>query len=258
MLTKEQILEKIASNGVGYYNKDNENKKDKKNKLCPITSDLIDNSFAPKSLGLEAYASLEPLAPQVQDSRVILAPPESLSPGSGFQPEKIYDELKTAIIQLFDNGEDQRQRYKLKVRLNLKDGDNPEFIANLTKDFRNFKKFVPKECRETIINDAAFIRKEIRDKHGVWPYMGKFHFNNNEGSRQIEPWTFAAVWWDEVERGWSGMLMIHDWTHKFDLFGDYISAKQRAVGVKAQDTFTHPNHQPKRAMTWAERRNAQK
>lgn len=258
MATTQELLAEISKKGVGYYNKDNRDNKNKKNKLCQI-SDIGDNSFVSISLGLEAHASLKPLAPQVQDSEVTLSSPEAQGQGSGFHPENIYDEIKTGIIQLFDNGEDKRQRYKLKVRLNLKNGDNPEFIANLTKDLRNFKKFVPSQCRDFIINEATLIRREIKEQHGVWPYLGKFHFTGNQGSRQIEPWTFVAIWWDEVERGWSGMLMLHDWTHQFDLFTDYITSKQRAVGVKAQDTYTHPNHQPKRALTWAEsRKNAQK
>jgi hypothetical protein len=236
-----------ARKGVGYYNIDNKENKDKKNNYANDdafgTPHLLDNSVGSLSLGIASSEAQEDIGSFCSS--------EILGLDSG--PRPIFDDIKTAIIQLFDNGENTRQRYKVKVRINLTDKQNPEFIANLTKDFRNFQKYIPEECREFIIHEADEIRKHVQKTYGTKPYLGKFHFHSGEASRQIEPYTFVAVWWNEQERGWSGMLMIHDWIHHFDLFTDYLTDNQKKAGVKCQDTYTHPKHRKARPLTWAQR-----
>jgi hypothetical protein len=165
-------------------------------------------------------------------------------------------QIDRALIQLFDNGETARQRYKLKTRINLHDkSDNPEFIAPMTKDFRNFKRYIPAEGREAVLEYATEIRKKIKAQFGSYPYIGKFHLNNGSGaSIQVEPNTLAAVWYNAEEGGWSGVLMIQDWIYHFDLFKDYLTDKQKIIGVKAQTLYINPEHDKRvRPLTWAQR-----
>jgi hypothetical protein len=255
-ITSHEILERIKIDSkkcVGYYNKDNKENKDNKNNYADdvslVQTHLLHNDLSSVSLGI---ASCEA---RTANPEVILAPPEALCSGSEIAPNEIYDQMKTALIQLFDNGEDTLQRYKCKVRINLTDGTNPEFIASLTKDIRNFKKYIPVEGREQVIEFASEVRKKIKKVTGNYPYIGKFHFNaKGAGNRTTEPMTAVAIWYDADARGWSGCLMIYDWVHQFDLFSQYLTDKQRESRVKAQDTFTHPNHQKARPLTWAQRR----
>jgi hypothetical protein len=258
-LTSQEILQRIKNDskkGVGYYNKDNiknkENKENKNNYADDVSlgePHLLHNPLSFVSLGIASCEAQE------VNSEAILASPEAVNPGSEIAQNSIYDQMKTALIQLFDNGEDTLQRYKCKVRINLTDGTNPEFIASLTKDIRNFKKYIPVEGREEVIEFATEVRKKIKKITGNYPYIGKFHFNaQGAGNRTIEPMTAVAIWYDADAKGWSGCLMIYDWVHQFDLFSQYLTDKQRAARVKAQDTFTHPNHQKARPLTWAQRR----
>lgn len=184
--------------------------------------------------------------------------------GVGSEPEeeeKVLnsDMIARAMLQLFDNGEKAFQRYKFKIRLNLVDNTNPEFIASLTKDFRNFKKYIPEEGREDIIDLAKAVRKKIKSQFGTYPYIGKFHLNQGRKGRkfrncnQTEPHTFVAVWWDAEEHGWSGMIALHNWSHEFDLFDLNISAKQKATGVKASVLYINPLHDKReRPLTYAQ------
>lgn len=257
-ITSQEILDKIrfdSKKGVGYYNKDNKDKEDKKNKKnnyaddVPVGLHLLDNICSSLSLDLASREAL------TADSKAILAAPQALNPGSEIAENSIYDQMKSALIQLFDNGENTLQRYKCKIRINLTDGSNPEFIANLTKDVRNFKKYIPIEGRKEVIDFITDLRKIVKDKTGYFPYIGKFHYNTQgTRTRTIEPMTAVVIYYDADNKGWSGYLMVYDWIHKFDLFDQYLTDKQRASSVKAQDTFTHPNHQKARPLTWAQRR----
>jgi hypothetical protein len=262
-----KILDELESlsRGVDYYNKEKQRRiknnilseetseSIEKNGLCPISSGL-----APASLSHQAKPSAE-VSPgsQEESGGVVLVAPEEVA------EEFVLTEdfVKRAPIQLWDNGEDQFRRYKLKIRLNLVDGENPDFIANLTKDFRNFKKYIPAECKDRIVNQASQLRSSIKNKFGVYPHMGKFHLATSfkAGKRQpnqIEPWTFAAVWWDPEEKGWSGVLCIHDFALEFDLFENNLTAKQKAAGCKAATLYINSKYSTvQRPMTWAQKRN---
>jgi hypothetical protein len=257
-VTSSDIIQALKSKKpVGYYNEDNKEKKDNENNYC--NASRSDNGFSPSSLesspGAQSFKEVQvPLAFGQKGEEE----PLDSGPREAAGPMPIFGDMKTAIIQFFDNGETQYQRYKCKVRINLTDGENPEFIANLTKEWGNFKKYIPEECKGQIIKEVMAIRKAVKEQYGVYPYIGKFHLNTKEPSRTIEPYTFAAIWYNASERSWSGILRICDWEHKFDLITQFITDKQRSAGVKAQDTFTHPDHQKKRPLTWAERRRAGK
>jgi hypothetical protein len=251
----------FGTSGVDYYNKEQQ-RRIKNNILSEVPSDLTEkNGLCPISSGL-APASL---SHQAKPSAEVSPVSQEESGGVGLvSPEEEFvlteDFVKRAPIQLWDNGEDQFRRYKLKVRLNLEDGENPEFIANLTKDFRNFKKYIPAECKDRIVQQASQLRADIKNRFGVYPHMGKFHLASSfkAGKRQtnqIEPWTFAAVWWDPEEKGWSGLLCIHDFLLEFDLFENNLTAKQKAAGCKAATLYINPKHTTiQRPKTWAEKR----
>lgn len=247
----------ILEKGVEYYNIDNTN----------ITNDntlVTDNPFFTSSVGFGADT---PSAHDEGDlSRLPLERGQKEEEHeSGFEdspaPPLDEDQVARAVIQLFDNGETAVQRYKLKVRINLADkSDNPEFIAPLTKDFRNFKRYIPEESKEEVLEFATKVRKHIKQMYGTYPYLGKFHYNNGPGHTiQVEPYTAAAVWYNNDESGWSGILMIQDWIHEFDLYKDYITPAQKDSGVKCHKLFVNPKYDTKkRPLTWAEKKRGKK
>lgn len=243
-----------TTTGVDYYNKEQQ-KITKDNILVAETATSTEkNGFPISSSGIATLIASPCSRPgEGQGEEVVVAA------ATGFT---LTDEMiERALIQLWDNGEKAFRRYKLKVRLNLhNDSENPEFIASLTKDFRNFKKYIPEECRDAIIEKATALKTKIKIKYDSVPYFGKFHLATtwNKGFRQandIEPWTLAAVWWNAEERGWSGLVWIHDWAYEFDLFEDNLTAKQKAAGCKASTLYINPQHDKRvRPKTWAQRR----
>lgn len=258
-MTNKESSSLNLEKGVHYYNIYNKENTYNKDKTLPNK----ENDFISSSVGIEAYASLV---------QVPLESPLDSAKGEGALPCKSVeataptpldeDQIKSCICQLFDNGEQSTQRYKYKIRLNLTDGTNPEFIASLTKDLRNFKKYVPGPNRQQIIDTAMAERKRIKAMTGNWPYIGKLHLNSGySGQRktiQVEPDTLVVVWWDAEERGWSGAVMIQNWVYEFDLFEQYVTAKQKAQGVRAQTNWQNPKYGKKnRPLTWAEQRSEQ-
>jgi hypothetical protein len=245
----------IVKKGVGTYNKDNRDNKDNKNNYCER-----DNKFSPRSLGIASDEALE----SILDNHLSLTSSQEggallhLSQAGAPTPNLDSDQIKGCIFQLFDNGETAKQRYKFKIRLNLTDGTNPEFIASLTKDFRNFRKYIPEPYRQDIIDMANEERKLIKRQTGSFPYCGKLHLNtahNPTATKQIEPNTFVVVWWDPEDKGWSGIIKFQDWVKEFDLFTEYLTVKQKAMGVKCQDNWQNPKFDKRvRPLTWAEQR----
>lgn len=257
--TTNTLSSPIFSNkGVDTYNKDNRDNKDNKNNYCHQEDD--DNSFLIPSVGI---ASVEALCPEDFSSKPLAFSQEGgallhLSKATAPTPPAPLnaDQIKGCIFQLFDNGETARQRYKFKIRVNLTDKTNPEFIASLTKDFRNFKKYIPEPYRQDIIDMVSEERHRIKRLTGSFPYCGKLHLNTGmTGTKQIEPDTFVIVWWDPEEKGWSGIIKFQNWAHEFDLFTEYLTAKQKAMGVKCQDNWQNPKYDKKvRPLTWAQQR----
>jgi len=174
------------------------------------------------------------------------------------------DQIDRALVQFFDNGEGTPQRYKLKVRINLHDepiDQSPEFIATLTKDWSNFKKYIPLECKEIVMETARHLRAEIKSKYETTPYMGKFHLNQGRSEdvkrpfTQIEPETLVFVWYNNLTQVWMGKLAIYDWMYDFDLSPSQLKPKQIATGIKGQNLFINPKHDKReRPKTWAQLR----
>lgn len=193
-------------------------------------------------------------------------PGEAICSGVGILADEDHrdlceDQIKRAIVQFFDNGEGVPQRFKLKTRLNLTDGDNPEFIATLGKDWSNFKKYIPADCKEEILEVARKFRATVKQQYNTIPYMGKFHLNQGrqpgveKAFTQVEPNTVAFVWWDGVNSQWKYTLQIQDWIREGDLTAANITAAQAKIGVKGQDLYINPKYETRqRPKTWAELR----
>lgn len=251
MARKTTTPTELEGVGVHYYNIYN---RDNKNNIKNI-----DNDFSNQALISASDEALDPPGQereaQPQDIVALQAPTPALPLDQ--------DQVRSCVVQLFDNGESSSQRYKVKVRLNLTDGTNPEFIGSVTKDFRNFKKYIPQPYTEEIIDFARQYRQRVKQQYGVLAYLGKLHFNTHRSSHrqaiQIEPNTVVAVYWDKEEMGWSGMLQIQNFCIQFDMFSDTLTELQRRSGIKAQEIWRNPTIKTvTRPQTWAERRNQTK
>lgn len=241
---------------VEYYNIYNLDKKDNRdNKYAKDEVLLNEDNICPADLSGIASRSASQNTPSGE-------PPVS---GVGIAEEELpilnQDMISRAVIQFFDNGLSNKQRFKLKIRFNLVDKENPEFIAPITKDWGNFKKYIPEESREQTLLDVKQWRRTIKEQYGSYPYIGKFHLNTGHqegqtrGFIQVEPNTYAVVWYSDVAEHWMGFIQFYDWQYKFDLITNNITKAQDKVGIKAQHLFINPQHDKrKRPMTWAQKR----
>lgn len=163
------------------------------------------------------------------------------------------------LVQLWDNGEDSRQRYKLKVRLNLKDGTDADFIAPLTKDPRNFVKHTAD--KELARNWRDQSNANIKMNFNVKPWLGKFHmvqtaYTSKYHKQTVEPNCFATVWWDDEAKDWSATFMVYDFAlEEVDLQSRNVTAKQRAQGCRSSRLWINPQHNKiQQPLTWAQQR----
>lgn len=167
-------------------------------------------------------------------------------------------DVKRCVVQLFDNGEESRQRYKLKIRLNLVDGSDVDFIAPLTKDARNFLKHTAD--RELARDWKTQSYQLIQKQYGVKPWLGKFHlvrntYTSKHHTQVVEPNCFATVWWDDEARDWTATIMLYDFSlEEIDLQNRNVQPAQRAAGCRSSKIWTNPQHQEARPKTWAELR----
>lgn len=161
------------------------------------------------------------------------------------------------MVQMWDNGEDSKQRYKLKVRLNLVDGSNADFIAPLTKDPRNFIKHT--HDRDLAREWRDHSNRQINAIYGVRPWLGKFHFvqsayTSKYHKQSVEPNCFATVWWDEQAREWSSTFCIYNFAlEEVDMQARNVSKLQWAKGCRSSRLWINPQHDnTARPLTWAE------
>lgn len=223
-----ELLDFYGQGGCNYYNIDN---RDNRNNI--YTSDSI-------SAGLRPLASEEHVLPgQGQSvSRQGLLDPRAQVP----KITKIENQtVKSSISQFIDNGEDARRRFKFKIRLNLITGTNVDFIANMTKSIQDFKRHIPGPYME-ILELAREVRRDVKQRLDIIPYIGKFHLRSIGTRINIEPDTFVAVWYNREDAGWEGLLKIQNWIQEFSLCDTTISVKQATIGVKAQWVYKNPNY----------------
>lgn len=255
---------KNLNSGVGYYNKENkENTKNKENEVNIYKNEVT--SFCDKeNICLSDGSGLASLSASQTSVLHDTAIPVATSNPTGNPAEVLNEDMiSRAVIQLWDNGEKSRQRYKLRVRFNLIDKENPEFIAAVSKDMRNFKKYIPEECYDEIVELARNLRVQIKEHFHTYPLIGKFHYNNGWSEEkqkayiQIEPWTFAGAWYDTHHEGWEAWLKVYDWQAKISLSDEYLTDNQKKQGVIAQAVWTNSKYNTtQRPKTWAERRKA--
>lgn len=167
------------------------------------------------------------------------------------------------LVQLWDNGENSKQRYKLKVRLNLTDGSDADFIAPLTKDPRNFIKHTADKELARSWRDQS--NQTIKNTFGVRPWLGKFHmvqtsYSSTYHKQTVEPNCFATVWWDEDAKEWSATIMLYDFAlEEIDMQSRNVTDKQRAQGCRSSRLWINPQHnKAERPLTWAEKRFGKK
>lgn len=173
-------------------------------------------------------------------------------------------DVKRAVVQLWDNGEHSKQRYKLKVRLNLTDGTDADFIAALTKDPRNFVKHTAN--KELAREWRTEFNQKIKAEFNVKPWLGKFHMVQSGGyktgfhQQTNEPNCFATVWWDEEAKDWSTTFMIYDFAiSELDMQARNCTELQKKQGCRSSKIWINPmfNETP-RPLTWAEQRAQKK
>jgi len=171
------------------------------------------------------------------------------------------DLVKTALLQLFKNDE---QNYKLKLRLNLTDDTDVDFIAKLTTDRRNFKKYIPAGCEEWFVQWSDTQCKEIKEHYGVRAYRGKFHLAQTfkpgrKTLTQVEPWSQCVVWFNTETKNWMVALQTYEFSLLRELTSEGITLRQSKNNLHRHDIWRNPKYdQRQRPKTWAELRKEQK
>lgn len=265
----KQKTEISPTKDVEYYNKEIIKKKQRNNKdyskeeiLASSSSfDLV--ACAPQSNQEVALAKATPEARGQEEAEPDFSHHEYQAPTS--PPELIASKhIKRAIIQYYQNeGANQLQKHKLKIRLNCDFGDGEEsveFIAALTQDLGNFKKYHPEDSREYIQSWVDDTRKLVKNNYEVKAHLGKFHNNSGWNHKhaqvnQIEPWTGCVVWYNRQTRSYWCAVKVYAWEEIFELGTDTLSDKQIKVNVKAQKLWYNPEHlNLVRPKTWAQKR----
>lgn len=252
------INQKIANRGVGYYNIEEQTNNIEQH-ITMMASHLSLGKATPSGASPQEIRELE-----LVDSKSQLEGKEPLDSESGIvcaEPESLltFKMVKRAVIQFFDNGEDSKQRRKLKVRFNFVDDTNWEFIAALTGDRRNFLKHVVD--RPTATEWWTWHKDMAKRKYNTAAWGGKFHVNHGrtQGKQavQVEPNCFASVWYQPDDRAYACSLAVYDFVlTEMDLFKESLTDAQRKSGVKAQFLWINPEYNTvKRNKTFAELRS---
>jgi hypothetical protein len=249
--------------GVEYYNIKITKREHKDN--------IIEMGSVPFSSSPEAIASDELLSSSPEDCHSGEAQPQVShcadahpTPQEPTPHDLIKNEMvKRCLVQLFKNDD----RYKLKIRINaLMNGENVDidFIAPLTQDRRNFKKYMPEECGDWFIDWSDTQVKSIKELYGVKAYRGKFHEAQSfkagrKTMTQIEPWCQCVVWYNPETKAWSFLLNIYDFVLFKELQDQGITPAQKKSNLHRQELWINPLHDTRsRPKTWAERMGMKK
>lgn len=261
-LTAEQVLAHIRANqqakptssdkkGVGYNNRDNkENKENKENTDTRSASLSSCPEATPPSQATPSQAIVESILSPSQE----VAKPEYCLAMEAPTPDEDSSLINKAFVHralftLYDNGESttkSHQRYKFQVTINPADkpSDKHEFIGSLTKDLRNFKKYLPEGID---YEDIKQLRTQVKKRYGSYPYIGKLHYNHGRKTHsqrnQNEPYSFVAVYYNEAEKGWDFILNMYDWIHQGSLYDSNLTKKQESQNVKATDIWFNPDYE---------------
>jgi hypothetical protein len=237
-------------NGVEYYNIEEH----KNNKEEHIATTLRDVSFgrtpSSEATPLSKDTVLAQGSPEPREREVVMEGEEA--------PLGTHN-VKRAIIQLFNNDGGQR---KLKIRLNLDDDTNAEFIAPLQPkhNLTNFLRYTA-DSKDLARDVFVSIRTKVRAQYGVTPQQGKFH--ERVGARtggmqtiQVEPRCYGAVAWDQEHKQYVAWIMLYDLLlAEIVLDDDYLSKAQKDIGVRGQHLYINPLFDTRtRPKTWAQKR----
>lgn len=223
----------MTKNGVEYYNI--EEYKDNKRKYNPTDLPLVslDRTSSSDSKTTTCHQvpveEGEPLDSGSQETAAPIGPHNA----------------KRALLQLFNNGEGAQR--KLKIRINLADDENAEFIAPLQPkhNLTNFLKYTAGN-KEFARDWFTQIRSKAREDYGVHPQQGKFHYNTvtygaKRGVIQVEPDCYGAIAYDKADGVYRAYVKIYDlWLWDVELDNAYLTEQQRRTGVKGQYLYINP------------------
>lgn len=165
--------------------------------------------------------------------------------------------VKRVLIQLFGNKEGR----KLKVRINLADDTNVEFIAPMQpkSDLTNFLRYTG-EFKDFARDWFTSIRKKAKQEYGVNPQQGKFHLNGGRKTKktiiQVEPECYGAIVYNAEVNEYVVYLKLYDlWIMQESLSCDYLTDNQKKTNVRGQRLWINPIFDTRvRPLTWAEKR----
>ena len=243
-MNKDEIFKRaglpLPQKGVSYNNKDYKENKDYKDyRFAPLSLDSASRS---------AVASREIVKPQpssTEEGQLGWEPLDSRggevkaeTPGLGIKNPAITPaEVDRCILTFYDNGEGTRQRYKLAITINPNSAPNEkwEFIANLNKDRRIFRRNVPEENQEFVLEFGDLMRDQCKKKYNVYPFLGKIHNNSKSDSNQPnqkEDGCAAAVYWNGSE--WMATVMLWEYFIKdIPLTDSFFNEKQKKSNAKS-------------------------
>ena len=243
-------------NGVEYYNIE-----EQRNNIGEhIATTLRDVSSGKASPSSASPLIQEGLAQEFLDSREreVVMEGEEEAPLGPLGPHNV----KRAIVQLFNNEGGQR---KLKIRLNLDDGTNAEFIAPLQpkSNLTNFLRYTA-DSKDHAREVFTGMRKYVKEYLGVTPQQGKFH--ERVGSRtggmqtiQVEPQCYGAIGWNGEDKTYLSWIVLYDLQlHRIALEDGYLTDAQKRTGVRGQYLWINPRFDERqRPKTWAQKRKEQ-
>lgn len=237
-------------NGVEYYNKEEQ----RNNKEEHITTTTSFVSLGRTSSSDASHLSKDTLLAQDSSEsreREVVMEGEEAPLGN--------HNVKRAIIQLFNNDSGTR---KLKIRLNLDDDTNAEFIAPLQprSNLTNFLRYTAdakEEARQVFVG----LRKHIKNTLGVTPQQGKFHerVGARTGSKQtiqVEPGCYGAIGWCAEDKQYQCWIVLYGLELlAIPLSDEHITAAQKRSNVRGQYLWINPKFDTRvRPKTWAQKR----
>lgn len=252
---REDIQKIFDARGVDYITKNNKEEQSiKENNILHTAVSSSDLEASP----LEQIKEVEPSDSESQEEG--RSPRNTVTTKAPTPDDLLHQDIvRTAMVQYFNNTGARSSR-KLKVRLNLTDGTNWDFVASLTQDRRNFLKYIPGNL--DYARQWAEQYKTIRDEYGVKPWLGKFHlvseagYTNNLLAVQNEPDCYAALWYDTQNKGYTCSIQMYSFLLLgLPLFKETVTKRQQQSNQIANTIWNNPQQQTiQRPKTFAQRR----
>lgn len=210
------------------------------------------------AIALPGEVDQGPLVAALPQENVLCAKAHSTPPPTNLITE---DLVVKCYTQLFRNDE---RNYKLKVRLNLTDDTDADFIAKLTQDRRNFRKYLPEGCEDWFVEWSDCQWRSVKEQLDTKAYRGKFHQAQayQQGRKvltQVEPWCQCVVWFNPELRQWQSVINLYEFSIFQTLSTDTITKAQQRNNLHCQDIWLNAKYDQRiRPKTWAEQRMAKK